>query len=104
MQQVWTPKAWPKRVELGPDVWLVGLHGEQPYLRGLLDKLGVQPDYLTCGEYKSAGELFMRTGPSPQADQMMNWLLDGLYQDKVNLIATGRKLAPDKVRVCLAIS
>jgi protease-4 len=80
------------------DIWLVGLHGEQPYLRGLLDKLGVQPDYLTCGDYKSAGELFMRTGPSPQADQMMNWLLDGLYQDKLDLIATGRKLPQDKVR------
>jgi protease-4 len=28
----------------------------------------------------------------------MNWLLDGLYQDKVDLIAKGRKLPPAKVR------
>jgi protease-4 len=80
------------------DVWIIGLHGEQPYLRGLLDKLGIEPDYLTCGDYKSAGELFMRTGPSRPADQMMNWLLDGLYQDKVEMIAKGRKLPADKVR------
>ncbi|HTK78793.1 MAG TPA: signal peptide peptidase SppA, partial [Gemmataceae bacterium] len=68
------------------------------YLRGLLDKIGVQPDYLTCGAYKSAAELFTRTGPSQPANEMMNWLLDGLYQDKVDLIARGRKLPPDKVR------
>src|SRR3954451_11323136 len=52
------------------DVWATGLYGEQPYLRGLLDKLGVTPEYLTCGEYKSAAEMFMRKGPSPQADKM----------------------------------
>jgi protease-4 len=36
------------------DLWVDGLHGEAPYLRGLLDLLGVKPDYLTCGAYKSA--------------------------------------------------
>src|SRR5205814_10378557 len=52
------------------DVWVTGLYGEQPYLRGLLDKLGVTPEYLTCGEYKSAAEMFMRKEPSKQADEM----------------------------------
>ena len=60
------------------DLWLMGLAGEGVYLRGLLDKLGVTPDYLTCGAYKSAAETFMRTGPSPEADKMQNWLFDGL--------------------------
>jgi protease IV len=80
------------------DVWLTGLYAEQPYLRGLLDKLAVQPDYMTCGDYKSAAELFTRTGPSPEADRMMNWLLDGLYDGYVGLIAKGRKVEPAKVR------
>src|SRR5437773_8160511 len=48
------------------DLWITGLYGEAPYLRGLLDKIGVQPDFLTCGEFKSAAEIFMREGPSPQ--------------------------------------
>jgi protease-4 len=88
------------RVSIVPtaDVAVTGLYGEQPYLRGLLDKLGVQPEYLTCGEYKSAAELFMRTAPSPQAEKMMNWLFDGLYDSYVNMIATGRKVDAVKVK------
>src|SRR5262249_44331232 len=80
------------------DLWVMGIAGEQPYLRGLLDKLGVKPDYLTCGAYKSAAELFMRTEPSPEAERMQNWLLDGMYDTIVGLIARGRDLKPEKVR------
>ena len=36
------------------DLWLTGYYAESPYLRGLLDKIGVTPDYLHCGDYKSA--------------------------------------------------
>jgi protease-4 len=62
------------------DLWLMGLAGEGVYLRGLLDKLGAQPDFLTCDAYKNAAETFMRSGPSSEADQMHNWLFDGLYR------------------------
>ena len=29
------------------DLWITGLYGEAPYLRGLLDKLGFKPDFIT---------------------------------------------------------
>lgn len=80
------------------DIWVTGLAGEAMYLRGLLDKLGVQPDFLTCGEYKSAAETYMRTGPSSAADEMQNWLLDSLYASSIELIAEGRKVDAAKVR------
>ena len=48
------------------DLWVTGLYGESPYLRGLLDKIGVKPDFLTCGAYKSAAEIFLRDGPEPR--------------------------------------
>ncbi len=79
------------------DVWLTGLHGEAPYLRGLLNKLGVTPDFLTCGAYKSAAEMFMREGPSPQAEEMQNWLLDSLCGSLDKLIAKGRGVEIEKV-------
>jgi protease-4 len=87
------------RIAVSPtaDLWVTGLYGEQPYLRGLLDKLGVQPDFLTCGDYKSAAEIFMRTEPSKQADEMHNWLLDSIHQNRIALIARGRNVAPDQV-------
>jgi protease-4 len=80
------------------DVWIAGIRSEAPYVRGLLDKIGVKPDFLTCGAYKSAAEMFMRTGPSPQAAEMQNWLLDSLYETLVGLVAKGRKVPPTKVR------
>jgi protease-4 len=80
------------------DLWVIGMSGESPYLAGLLEKIGVQPDFLTCGEFKSAAEIFMRKGPSPQAEKMQNWLLDGLYETEVSLIASGRKVDAAKVK------
>jgi len=77
---------------------IAGVQAEEPYLRGLLDKIGVTPDFMTCGDYKSAGEMFMRTGPSKQAEEMTNWLLDGLYETSVERIAAGRKVSPKKAR------
>jgi protease-4 len=80
------------------DLWLTGLYGESMYLHGLLTKLGVKPDFLTCGAYKSAAETFMRDGPSPKAEEMQNWLLDGIYGTQVKLIAKGRGVDEAKVR------
>jgi protease-4 len=80
------------------DVWLVGLYGETPYLRGALDKIGCVPDFEQCGDYKTAAESLMRTGPSEQSSQMHKWLLDGLYDDLVNLIADSRGMSEAKVR------
>ncbi len=83
------------------DLWLTGLHGEAPYLRGMLDKLGVVPDFLQCGDFKSAGEIFMRTGPSESAEKMENWLFDGIYEGIVAMIAEGRGLSADKVKAAI---
>lgn len=80
------------------DLFITGIYGEQPYLRGLLDMLGVKPDYLTCGAYKSAAEMFMRKGPSDEAKEMYGWLYDSLYENSVKQIADGRGVKPEKVK------
>ncbi len=77
---------------------ITGLFGEAPYLRGLLDKLHVKPDFLTCGAYKSAGEIFVRDGPSPEAEAMQNWLLDSAFSSALALIAKGRNVTTDRAR------
>lgn len=80
------------------DIWLTGIYPESMYLRGLLKKIGVTPDFLTCGKYKSAAETFMREGPSPEAEEMENWLFDGLYGTQLKLMAQGRGVDVEKVR------
>lgn len=88
------------KISMAPtsDLWILGLHAETPYLRGLLDKIGVKPDFLQMGDYKTGAEIITRTGPSKQSDEMMNWLLDSLHESMVELIASGRKVEPAKVK------
>lgn len=88
------------RLSVSPtgDVWITGLYGEGLYVKSLLDILGVQPDFLTSGDYKSAAEMFTRSGPSPAAAEMETWLFDSTYETLVDLIATGRKKTGEEVR------
>ena len=82
----------------GGELALVGLATESPYIRGLLDWLGVEPDFLTCGDFKSAGEMYMREGPSRNAAAMGDRLLDSQYRTYVDLIAGGRNVDRKQVR------
>jgi len=81
------------RVSVVPNggVFVPGLHASSLHLRGLLDKIGVKPDFITEGAYKSAAELFMRDQPSLEADEMINWLMDSWYATFRDAIAQGRK-------------
>jgi protease-4 len=83
------------------DIWLTGLYGEQPYLKGLLDKLEITADMEHVGDYKSASEMFTRTGPSEEADANANWLFDGIYESIVGMIAETRQISEDKVRALI---
>jgi protease-4 len=88
------------RISVAPvgTVIIPGLHSSSLHVRGLLDKIGVKPDFLTEGAYKSAAELFMREQPSPEADEMMNWLMDSWYASFTDLIAKGRNADAGKVK------
>ena len=83
------------------DLWLVGLFGETPYIRGTLDMIGCVPDIEQFEDYKTAGELLTRTGPSQESKEMTGWLLDGLYDGVVKLIADGRSIPQEKVRALI---
>jgi protease-4 len=80
------------------DLWITGMSGEAMFVRGLLDMLGVQPDFLTCGKYKSAAEMYMRREASPEAHEMQNWLMDSIFDTYVDMIAKGRNVDAAKVR------
>jgi len=80
---------------LGP---MAGIAGQFMHLGGLLDKVGVAVEYERVGEYKSAVETFAGYGMSEPARENANALLDGLYAQLVDGIASGRKLEPELVR------
>ena len=80
------------------DLWVIGLYGESPFLRGMLDKIGVIPDFEHFEDYKTASEMFMRKEPSPENKEMTDWLVDGIYKSLVKRIADGRSMTEEKVR------
>lgn len=79
-------------------LWLMGIHGESPYLVGLLDKLGIEAQILHIGDYKSAGEIFTREGPSDAAQENLDWILDSLFAQLVGQIAEAQDLSQTDVR------
>ena len=71
--------------------FVVGLSMQTTYFAGTLEKLGLTPDYLRVGEYKSAVESYTQAGPSPEAEEMYTALLESLQDTMVaDLAATGR--------------
>jgi protease-4 len=88
------------RLSVAPQssLWLTGIYGESLYVKGLLDKIGVQADYLHMGDYKSAAEMLTRTSPSAQAEENLNWVFDGFYNSLVEMIAKSRGKKAEEIR------
>ena len=77
---------------------LVGMAGQQLYFRGLLDMVGVLPEFEKIAEFKSAPEQLTEHGPTPIAAQMHMALFDSLYDQWLAGIAAGRKLSVAEVQ------
>lgn len=77
---------------------LLGVYSDVPFFRGSLEKLRIDPEFFTVGEYKSAGEPFTRTGHSDEAEEALSALLDSWYEIFVDGISEGRGLEPSEVR------
>jgi protease-4 len=87
-------------LSLAPEssLWLTGLYGEDLYIKGLLDKIGIEADMMHMGAYKSASEMFTRRSPSKEAAENINWIFDSYYDSLVDMVATSRDKTPEEVR------
>lgn len=88
------------RIILSPlgDWNVVGLYADSPFIRGTLDKLRIDPQFLHVGDYKSAAELYTETEHSPAAEMALGAVLDDLYDQIVTAIADTREVSPERVR------
>jgi protease-4 len=78
-------------------VMMNGMYAEGLYFKNMLDKIGVEADILHCGAYKSAGEPFYRTGPSKEAEEQTNRLIDSIFKQLLVGVAKSRKITPEQV-------
>lgn len=83
------------------NVGLTGLYSEAMYFKGMFDKAGVKVDVVHIGDFKTAGETFSRSGPSAPAKAQQGKLLDAIYGEIVQGVATGRGLKPEQVRALI---
>lgn len=77
---------------------LVGLTGTTIYVKGLLDQVGVAPQFEKIAEYKSAPEQFLERGPTEAAARMMNELFDDMWEQWLSQVAASRRLGKDELR------
>lgn len=79
------------------DVSIAGISTTMPFLKGTLEKLGIEPDYTRHGRYKSAVEVFSEDSMSAANREQLEALLDTDYDELVDGIAAGRGLERDSV-------
>src|SRR5437870_2601238 len=73
---------------------LDGLSATVLFLRGTLDKVGVSPNFVHVGRYKSAIETYARRDMSPPAREALEALLDDHYRLLVDSLASARDRSP----------
>ncbi|MGD9762562.1 MAG: signal peptide peptidase SppA [Candidatus Binatia bacterium] len=89
-----------ERVSLAPAATLdvTGLSSESIFLREALNKVGVEAELVQIGRYKSAGEMLTRDEMSPAHREMLQALVDDLYEQVVAGVAAERGVPVDAVR------
>ncbi len=73
-------------------VGLVGVAASAVFVRGALDKLGVQPQIGQRHEYKSAADMLLREDMSAHQREMLQQISDSVVRQVVHTVAAGRGL------------
>ena len=80
---------------------LTGLMAELPFVRPLLDRLGIEPQLTRRSAYKTALDSVIEPGFTEANREMLNDLLDGLYATLVEAIAERRGQTPEAVMLLI---
>jgi protease-4 len=85
----------------GGEMMMPGVGIETMFYKGLFEKVGVNADYVQIGEYKGAEEPYTRSAPSDELRGELNKLVDSLYNQIVDGIATHRNLSKENVKASI---
>ncbi|KAL3716870.1 hypothetical protein ACJRO7_008447 [Eucalyptus globulus] len=67
---------------------LYGLTVQASFLRGVLDKVGVEPQVQRIGKYKSAGDQLLRKSMSEENCEMLTTILDNIYGSWIDEVSS----------------
>jgi protease IV len=82
----------------GGEVGLLGVGIEATFVRGTLDRLGIEPQFEQRHEYKNAADVLVRKEFTAAHREALERLTESVFSDAVNTIAEARRLTPDQVR------
>jgi protease-4 len=82
----------------GGGIGLLGVGIETTFLRGTLDRLGVEPQFEQRYEYKNAADVLLHAEYTPAHREALQRLADSVFGDAVKIIAEARGLDHDRVR------
>jgi protease-4 len=82
-------------------VGLVGLHAEVPFLRGTLDRLGIEPSFARREQYKSAANSLTETAMTAPQREEVESLLTSMAGQIARGIAETRHLSESEVQALI---
>ena len=82
----------------GGGVGLLGVGIETTFLRGTLDRLGIEPEVEQRREYKNAADVLVHTEYTPAHREALQRLAQSVFNDAVQAIADARGIDHDRVR------
>lgn len=82
----------------GGGLALLGVGVETTFVRGALDKLGVEPQLEQRYEYKNAADRVLRTGFTDAHRAALDRLAESIFDDALTAIADGRGMSAGRVR------
>jgi protease IV len=82
----------------GGEVGLLGVGIEQTFVRGTLDRLGIEPQFEQRYEYKNAADVLVRKEFTAAHREALERLSESVFSDAVGTIADARGLTHDQVR------
>ena len=71
---------------------------QEMYFKNTLDKLGVQVQVDHMGKYKDAGDMFTKTGMTPETREVLNGVVDQIYNDFCVTVGQSRRKTADQVK------
>jgi protease IV len=82
----------------GGGVGLLGVGIETPFVRGTLDRLGIEPQFEQRHEYKNAADVLLRKEFTAAHREALERLAESVFSDAVETIADARGLTHDQIR------
>lgn len=90
-----------ERLSLAPEglALIGGMQAQLTFVRGALDKVGIEVESVGVGEYKSAPEQFTASGPSAASRAQVQDYLDDVFDAWIEAIAEARGVTRERMRM-----